>query len=1081
MDPFFERFAVRAATIDELLSDAFEHLPGQKADTEIAARRLSAWCRSCASGDWILFSRRLARDGLTIAEVLPRLATVRCNPSKPIPQWVLDAQWIEQALRSQENNKTIERIHAAGEPQAFEHLIAPVVEMSEAMLWPDLPPGAAYNLAETAIASLCHSLTQRLSDVCAPVLYEWFISSAKNRVEENVLQYSIGDRTDTGSTRYNEFISEMRTTGLRRLFETKPVLLRLIASVTRQWIETSREFISRLHADLPDIREQVVSAPADSLVACVEGDLSDLHNFGRSVQLLHFTDGSRILYKPKDLRLDAHWFNVVDELNVSGAPIDLRAVRVLARDGYGWTEFIDHTDCSNRQGFQRYFRRAGAWLCLLHIFAATDMHEENMIAAGDYPVPIDLEMILQAAELGEEIQVPEKHAVELAGLKVAESVMMTGLLPDYVRSEENTVLERGGLNYFHAEQTEIHWENVNTDSMRPIRRKKASSGPKNIPEFEGEQARLGDHIDALIAGFEAYANFIYEFKQTADGGRLFDPFAGLTTRIIQRPTRFYSLLLERLKDHRNMKDGAEWSAHLDFIARLAEWDEPEDSAWPLLKSERAALAELNVPYFMSPTNTNEIGDISGTLARTSVEPGLQHAQERFDKFDREEIAWQVDVIRLSTSTVLRSDGNRGLLAKPLTLPEAFPISAPDPAIFLDKAADISRSLSNLAIRSGPGAAWIGLDWLGDSEFCRLLPLGPDFYNGAPGICIFLAAYAKAAGDEATADLSLAGIATLRHNLHNPNAARLARALGLGGASGVGSVVYSLTVLSALLGDENLLADAIIAASLFTADLIAADKLLDVIGGSAGGILGLLKLYRMTQDREILDRAAKCGDHLMRQHRIGPSGKRSWVGLGMGDQPLNGMAHGAAGYAYALASLAEVTGRQEFADAAQECIAFENASFSSPQSNWPSFGLETSNPEESWPCQWCHGAGGIGLARIGTLRQLPINRDDLRTDILRAVNAVKLAWPYSVDTLCCGSMGNAELLYEAGLTLERPDLCAEASQRIMAIVTAAGLRGDYLWTVGDKRFSLGLFRGLAGVGYTLLRQVDPNLPNVLIWE
>jgi lantibiotic modifying enzyme len=29
--------------------------------------------------------------------------------------------------------------------------------------------------------------------------------------------------------------------------------------------------------------------------------------------------------------------------------------------------------------------------------------------------------------------------------------------------------------------------------------------------------------------------------------------------------------------------------------------------------------------------------------------------------------------------------------------------------------------------------------------------------------------------------------------------------------------------------------------------------------------------------------------------------------------------------------------------------------------------------------------------------------------------------------------------------------------------------------------LGLFRGLAGVGYTALRRVDASLPNVLIWE
>jgi lantibiotic modifying enzyme len=53
--------------------------------------------------------------------------------------------------------------------------------------------------------------------------------------------------------------------------------------------------------------------------------------------------------------------------------------------------------------------------------------------------------------------------------------------------------------------------------------------------------------------------------------------------------------------------------------------------------------------------------------------------------------------------------------------------------------------------------------------------------------------------------------------------------------------------------------------------------------------------------------------------------------------------------------------------------------------------------------------------------------------------------------------------------------------MMAIVTAADVRGDYLWDVGDRRFNLGLFKGLAGVGYTLLRQLDRHLPNVLIWE
>ena len=77
MESFFERLLVRAATIDEILSDAFESLPGQKADADVAARRLAAWCRSCASGDWSLLERRLRRDKLSIGDVLARFATVR--------------------------------------------------------------------------------------------------------------------------------------------------------------------------------------------------------------------------------------------------------------------------------------------------------------------------------------------------------------------------------------------------------------------------------------------------------------------------------------------------------------------------------------------------------------------------------------------------------------------------------------------------------------------------------------------------------------------------------------------------------------------------------------------------------------------------------------------------------------------------------------------------------------------------------------------------------------------------------------------------------------------------------------------
>jgi hypothetical protein len=104
-------------------------------------------------------------------------------------------------------------------------------------------------------------------------------------------------------------------------------------------------------------------------------------------------------------------------------------------------------------------------------------------------------------------------------------------------------------------------------------------------------------------------------------------------------------------------------------------------------------------------------------------------------------------------------------------------------------------------------------------------------------------------------------------------APLARSLGTGGATGLGSIVYALTVISKCLHDRDLFADARAAANLFTDDLIAADKQLDVLGGSAGAILCLLRLYRDSQSTDVLRRAIKCGEHLLAQNRIGPASKQ----------------------------------------------------------------------------------------------------------------------------------------------------------------------------------------------------------------
>jgi len=753
-----------------------------------------------------------------------------------------------------------------------------------------------------------------------------------------------------------------------------------------------------------------------------------------------------------------------------------KLARAIAQDGYGWTEFIDHASCADEAGFARFFRRAGAWLALFHCFAATDMHQENMIACGDHPVPIDLEMILQAGAEERSAEAPEDFAFAAAAEIVSNSVTAVGLLPAYGRSPDNIVFAIGGMTADWNARTEITWDKINSDAMRPAKSNQAAKTSPNLPHIDGRNARFGDHVDDFISGFEQYASFLLRHGRGVGRSELFGGFAGVPVRNVVRATRFYYMLLQRLRNHNAMDDGVIWSAQADFIARLSDWQSENNPLWPLQRAERVALVALNVPHFVSPSDGHDISDANGSSVHIALPSGFDRARARFENFDEREIAWQTEVIRENTNSVPRSAKPKAAELQETAREDSA--IAPTKATFTAEADRIAAELSHCAIRRGPSVAWIGLDWLGDSEFSQLVCLGPDLYNGICGIGVFLAAHAAVTGNKASAELAYAGLAQLRKNLKSRNAARMARALGLGGAVGLGSIVYALAVMAKSLQDDDLLADARQAAELFTDDLIAADKQLDVVSGSAGGILSLLRLYRDTRSDDVLRRATKCGEHLLGQPRLGPQGRRTWVGQGSGPRGLNGMSHGAAGFAYALTSLAQVTGRAEFAQAAAECIAFENSSYDAERHNWPDLrdagGL-------SWPCQWCHGAPGIGLARIATAKLRGMDDARLVTDIRNAVEGVKQGRPTAVDTLCCGVLGGVEFFCEAGDTLGRDDLRTHAAQRLAAVLQTAAAAGDYRWNSGKGRFNLGMFRGLAGVGYTLLRRVDGALPNVMIWE
>ena len=1076
-----KNMAFKAVTIDELLSSNFISKKGEKAVADLASLRLSEWCKASSSGDWSLFAQRLAKDQLSMSDILARFANSDvANAELPPYAWLKDSVWIFSALSHPSEGVTSYPSDAT-KSLPFQELFSELGFLAYEEVEKAVSSESLAFFSQAAIADLNHALMKQITDLTSPFLYSDFVKDLKSQMPDGKL---LPSDADTNRNFYDAFISKMRLGGLLQHIEDKPVLLRLLASVIRQWIDTTTELIQRLSRDLSDIQKNILETSSTVQVSGIGGDLSDPHNLGHSVQTISFTDNSKVLYKPKDLRLDVAWNNLVAYLNSQNPNIQLRAVKTIACDNYGWTEFIEHSSCKNEEDFKKFYERSGAYLILFHLLASTDMHLENIIASGSDPVPIDLESILQASTPEQEVDNLTMEANNEATKKIFSSVLMVGMLPSYVRNPENKIFDAGGLNDLNKSSISYEWKNTNTNGMRWVQVQRTSNLLSNVPHIDHQYAKFVNYIPDFIDGFKAYATFLLAQKSQAHLQKLLNEFAGLPVRKIIRPTRFYYMLLQRLKDYRSMNDGIKWSAQSDFLARLSDWGAESDLLWPLHASERLALTNLNVPHFTCLSDGNVVSDMFGNQMYTPAETGLSRTKARWASLSQAEIEWQSRVIQISTSFVsvmgksLPVSGKRAYDRK-LKL-------AGNPLLFEEQIASelkhIAKTISDHAYIKERSAGWIGLDSLAGSEVAQLVTLGPDLYNGVTGIALFLAAYAKQFQDENTKALAIKALASLRHQIYAPTAARWARGLGVGGISGLGSVLYALTKISVLLDDPELLQDAMQVSTLFTDELIDADQGLDVMSGSAGGILSLLALYRLTQSKEALAKAIRCGEHLLKTPRLGEVGRRSWVGLGIADGLLNGMSHGAAGFELALRSLGIATGRQDFMEAAKECSAFEASNYSSEEHNWPDLRFyEDGKIKNSWVCQWCHGASGIGLSRIANVK-FGADANSVLEDIKNATVCVKDNWPNRLDTLCCGTMGSIEFLNEAGELLGDQNISSLANQRLMEVFSTRQEKGEYSWPAETSTdFSLGLFRGVSGVGYTLLRRLNPTLPNILILE
>ncbi|HET8843009.1 MAG TPA: type 2 lanthipeptide synthetase LanM, partial [Ktedonobacteraceae bacterium] len=543
--------------------------PWISSEHERATNRLHDWKAQRPFAQGTLFSERLAQDSLNEEEFLRLLDTSASDlrdaylrASSP-PAWLTTLQ---EAFSEMDQERDEERSFFEGislEPYLqpllplLKHSLRRLNANLQTLYQQNTPPHfETQDIVKLLFSSLSEQLLSRLSKT---FVLEMHIARLQDKLQG-----------ETAEERFLDFIHHMSQEGdIVSLLEEYAVLARQLVLALEQWIAYTQEFIKHLSADWPQIRTTFFPEQDPGPLSEIQCGAGDAHRQGRSVVILTFQSGQRLLYKPRSLAVDIHFQHMLTWLNQQGAQPPFRTITLLDRGSYGWSEFVYAQSCTTEEAVERFFERQGNYLALLYACNAIDMHIENVIAAGEYPVLVDLEALFHP-QMGEN---DPAHSFQLGLRSIDNSVFRIGLLPCRIwSSKDASGVDLSGMGGQEGQITPFavpRWEASGTDQMRLIRQRVEIPPGQNRPKLNEEDVDVLRYRTQLLRGFTNMYHLLQE-RRTGLITEVLPRFAQDEIRLLFRPTRRYANLLRESFHPELLQDALERDRFFDQLWREVE-------------------------------------------------------------------------------------------------------------------------------------------------------------------------------------------------------------------------------------------------------------------------------------------------------------------------------------------------------------------------------------------------------------------------------------------------------------------------------------------------------------------------------
>lgn len=762
------------------------------------ARRIDTWLYTAADGDRLAFQQILRLRRVSWDAFVETLKDVRLRDPNHLPQWASALSAFGKACSS---------LSLAADAHAIDSVVAVGTQWAQ-----EICNQASLRADASARDDLGFLLAHRVFRVIGPTLDA--LGNDGTRVGGDVPGWWLA------------------------LFERWPASAWLVGTTLSQWCESISELAGRLHTDRAMLVDRLWSGVDPGPLVHLTGDAGDPHDGGRSVVLLRFASGMRLVYKTKDLRASMALLELVRWLNQAGLPLELPTRQILARDGYGWDEWVTPAPCTGAEDVARFYFRLGSWARLLQLVGARDFWLDNLIAAADQPVFVDLETVMHPH--------PPRYLVrQIAEQRIDERI-------------EDGVLATGAITlpsvvgrYQPAEDlgAASPWREIRTPLSLPW-----LAGRQDMPGFRVAHdgrviwspdpfvPRVGDgppadplhYHDELVAGYLAMQRALRSSR--AELSRSEHPLSRLTeypVRVIWRNTWDYQALIQESTLPERLADGVSWEAPFHRLYRaFLRAGYPLEEVAPIVTAEIRALSRLDVPLFVMRPHESSIADSHGPIGNFVDTSPAVRLSRRVERLVGDEENALLEDLR-STLAV------RHYLAR-RALPQPWQERTLDIPDWRNQALEIGKALLSWAEQGEEGSvAFAGLAYDHLHDCFRLGRLQPELLTGTCGLAIVFAEMVRIGGGTQFQAVAQALAQRIRGQFAEAVAPRRL-SYPVGGFVGCGALAYTLVRCAGALGDPSLLAAA---REGLLATAAAVSSSLSVIDGSAGLLLASTSLPR----------------------------------------------------------------------------------------------------------------------------------------------------------------------------------------------------------------------------------------------